>query len=90
MNNSSRLAGGASRRAGNSLRADRSAPGCLTWTRSSSWPEDLLERFEVLALSAGAPFEGVAEEPLLLPLAEREDLLDDAVALLEEDESSDA
>ena len=50
IKSSSRLAGGASRSAGSSLRADRSAPGSLTCTRSSSccWPEDDFELVERL------------------------------------------
>ena len=90
MKSSSRFAGGASRSAGNSLRADRSAPGFFTWTRSNSWPEDFeVERLVGLLLSAEADFEEGVEPPLLLPLLERLDLLDDGTAgLLEDEESS--
>jgi hypothetical protein len=86
MKSSSRFAGGASRRAGNSFRAVRSAPGSCTWTRSNSWPEDFEEeRLVVLVLSVDVPLVGV-ELLLLLPLLDRDDFECDGG--LEDDESS--
>jgi len=86
MKSSSRLAGGASRSAGNSFRADRSAPGCRTCTRSTS-PDFEEERF---GASVGTVLAAGAEEEILLPpLLERPDFEDGVVELLlEEDESS--
>jgi len=86
MKSSSRFAGGASRRAGSSFRAVRSAPGSCTWTRSNSWPADFeAERLVVLVLSTGDPLVGVGLL-LVLPLLDRDAFEFEGV--LEADESS--